>query len=93
MEFKYTNEKLYVLENEVELGFIWYQLVNNEITVIQTYVNEIARGKGIAKILNDEFFTHFDAIGAYNLKIYCSYTKSLFEKNGSKFKNFTLIED
>ena len=49
MEFKYTNEKLFAIENEVELGFIWYQLNNNEIIVVQTYVSELARGKGVAK--------------------------------------------
>lgn len=93
MEFKYSDDKLFAMENDVELGFIWYQLKNNELIVIQTFVNEVARGKGLAKILNEEFFKHFNSLGKYDLKIYCSYTKSFYEKNGSEFSNFNLIED
>ena len=88
MNFVYESEKLIALENNIELGFIWYQFKNSELTIIQTYVNENARGKGVAKLLNEELFKHFSTFGPITLHIFCSYTEGFYSKNKDKYPMF-----
>ena len=41
MNFVYESEKLIALEDNIELGFIWYQFKNSELTIIQTIMIKI----------------------------------------------------
>lgn len=90
MENKLTNDTYSLLEDGVELGYITFKRETNRVILIQTFTHEIARGKGIAKILNDDFFTLMNNEKA-NLTILCGYSISFYEKNKNKYPDINVL--
>lgn len=95
MEFIRNEDKIFAYENNVELGFIWRTIKDDIITVVQTLVHENARGKGVAKLLNQEFFKDLNekSIKGTEIKIWCSYSLKYFESNEKLFPNLILMKE
>lgn len=84
-----TKKLLYLDELKNELGYIEYSEDEKTITLLKTYVYKEGRGKGIAKILNDQFFSKFENT-TKNIIIKCTYSISYYEKNIERLKNMNI---
>lgn len=79
-EIKEENEKLILVENNIEIAFLKYSEDSDKDYEIQSvFVDEKYRGKGLAKIIFDEFIKK---VRKENRKVIpiCSYAKAQFEK-------------
>lgn len=95
MKFIRKEDKIFAYENDVELGFIWWTTKDDIISVVQTLVHENARGKGVAKFLNEVFFKDLNEKSSKEtkIKIWCSYSLKYFENNKKLFPNLTLVKE
>ncbi len=79
-EIKEENEKLILVENNIEIAFLKYSEDSDKDYEIQSvFVDEKYRGKGLAKIIFDEFIKK---VRKENRKVIpiCGYAKAQFEK-------------
>lgn len=79
MEFKLINDTYSLIEEGVELGYVTFKKEEERVILIQTFTHEHARGRGVAKILNEGFFKMMNEEKA-NLIILCGYSISFYEK-------------
>ena len=68
------NKKFYIKENDKILAYISYEIENNVINILSTFVDESLRGKGIAKILMQKVI-EFTKKNNYKIIPTCSYAK------------------
>lgn len=90
MEILVKKEKIEAVEDEKILGFIDFKLENNVLTIYRTMVFKEARGKGVAKQLNDYIFDYLNK-GVKEIKVVCSYSKEYFLKNKSKYNDAKVV--
>ena len=90
MEILVKKEKIEAYENDECLGFLKYSLENNVLTIISTVVYENARGKGVAKALNEYIFNYANK-GVDEIKIICSYSQNYFLKNKNQYNGFKVV--
>lgn len=92
MEFIYKEDKLFACNEGAELGYVWFSKQDDEVKVIQTLVYENARGLGVAKALNEKFFSDLNNENKpLKVEILCSYSVNYFEKNKERFSNLTNV--
>lgn len=90
MEFKLNNDTYSLIEDGVELGYVTFKREEGRVILIQTFTHEHARGRGVAKILNDGFFKLMNEEKA-NLTILCGYSATFYEKNKEKYPNINVL--
>lgn len=79
--FKIENFKVSFIENDKELAYVTYPLINeNTVDINHTVVDESLRGRGIASGLLQEAYKDIKSKGL-KAKATCSYAKKWFEKN------------
>ena len=91
MEILVKKEKIEAYENDKCLGFLKYSLENNILTIISTVVYEDARGKGVAKLLNEEVFKYAKKLNIKKIKIICSYSQKYFLQNKNQYLDFEIV--
>lgn len=90
MEFKLINDTYSLIEEGVELGYVTFKKEEERVILIQTFTHEHARGRGVAKILNEGFFKMMNEEKA-NLIILCGYSISFYEKNKEKYPDINVL--
>ena len=90
MEILVKKDKLEAYENDECLGFLKFTLENNVLTILSTVVYENARGKGIAKVLNEYIFDYVNK-GIQEIRIACSYSQNYFLKNKNQYNGVKVV--
>ena len=90
MEILVKKDKLEAYENDECLGFLKFTLENNVLTILSTVVYENARGKGIARALNEYIFSYINK-GVQEIRIICSYSQNYFLKNKSQYNGVKVV--
>ena len=90
MEILVKKDRIEAIENNILLGYLEYQLENNCLTIFTTHVYPEARGKGVAKKLN-EFIFDYTKKGVNNIKIICSYSQNYFLKNKDQYNGVEVV--
>ena len=76
-KFVIKDSKIILLDGDLEIGFIKFELDNNVFKIISTVVNEAYQGRGYAKTLMKECERYVREKG-YKVEPICSYAKKYF---------------
>ena len=76
-KFVIKDSKIILLDGNLEIGFIKFELDNNVFKIISTVVNEAYQGKGYAKTLMKECERYVRS-NNYKVEPICSYAKKYF---------------
>ena len=76
-KFVIKDSKIILLDGDLEIGFIKFELDNNVFKIISTVVNEAYQGKGYAKTLMKECERYVRS-NNYKVEPICSYAKKYF---------------
>lgn len=85
MNFVIENSKVIALENNKKIGLLSFEISDEELTILSTVVYPEARGKGVAKLLNDEIFKYARKLNIKKVKILCSYSQKYFLQNKNQY--------
>lgn len=91
MNFVIENSKILALENDKKIGFLSFEINNEELTILSTVVYPEARGKGVAKLLNEEVFKYAKKLNIKKIKIICSYSQKYFLQNKNQYLDFEIV--
>lgn len=73
-------ERYFLKENDETIGYVDYDLFENELRINKVYVMPSFRGQGKAQILMENILEYSQKNGLKAIPI-CSYAISYFEKN------------
>ena len=76
-KFVIKDSKIILLDGDLEIGFIKFELDNNVFKIISTVVSDAYQGKGYAKTLMKECERYVREKG-YKVEPICSYAKKYF---------------
>ena len=91
MNFVIENSKILAFENDKKIGFLSLEINNEELTLLSTVVYPEARGKGVAKLLNEEVFKYAKTLNIKKIKIICSYSQKYFLQNKNQYLDFEIV--
>ena len=74
MDVLNDNKMFYIKKDDKILAYISYELENNVINILSTFVDESLRGQGVAKILMQKVI-EFTMKNNYKIIPTCSYAK------------------
>ncbi len=79
MEFTKSDNRFSLIENGEMVGYVEFEIHNDELSILHTVVNEKFQGRGIARSLMKEIETFANS---HELKIIpiCSYAAKYFQK-------------
>lgn len=90
MEFLFTNNRVEAYEDNKLLGYLEFSLDEEALTINKTLVYPEARGKGLAKLLNEKIFEYAKNV-TKKIKIICSYSQNYYLKNKSQYFGFEVV--
>ena len=76
-KFVIKDSKIILLDGDLEIGFIKFELDNNVFKIISTVVNDAYQGRGYAKTLMKECERYVRS-NNYKVEPICSYAKKYF---------------
>lgn len=91
MNFVIENSKVIALENNKKIGLLSFEISDEELTILSTVVYPEARGKGVAKLLNDEIFKYARKLNIKKVKILCSYSQKYFLQNKNQYLDLETV--
>lgn len=91
MNFVIENSKVIALENEKKIGFLSFEISDEELTILSTVVYPEARGKGVAKLLNIEIVEYARKLNIKKVKILCSYSQKYFLQNKNQYLDIETV--
>lgn len=91
MNFVIENSKVIALENNKKIGLLSFEISDEELTILSTLVYPEARGKGVAKLLNDEIFKYARKLNIKKVKILCSYSQKYFLQNKNQYLDLETV--
>ena len=86
------NKFILIDESKKEWGFVQFKKERNLLTILKTYVNPDARGKGVAKLLT-EFLFNYAIKENFILHLICSYSVDFYNKNKAHYLGLKVILD
>ena len=78
-------------EDNQKIGFLSFEINESELTILSTVVFPEARGKGVAKLLNEEVFKYVRKLNIKKVKILCSYSQKYFLQNKNQYSDIEAV--
>lgn len=91
MNFFIENSKILAREDNQKIGFLSFEINESELTILSTVVFPEARGKGVAKLLNEEVFKYVRKLNIKKVKILCSYSQKYFLQNKNQYSDIEAV--
>ncbi len=83
--------KFSYFENGRRLGYIEFRNEQRFVHLIKTFVFDYARGKGIAKMLNEEYFKYLNK-NKISVMITCPYSEKFYNEHKKEFPRIRIVK-